>query len=80
VQKLSGDAAVTPRPAEHLDEGPRKSTDPSIEHFNYRKQIPANQLSQKKQGNQESRAKTARRSLHAGKLPNGVRWKNLLLR
>ncbi|PYX27470.1 MAG: hypothetical protein DMG77_18710 [Acidobacteria bacterium] len=34
----------------------------------------------KKQGNQESRAQTARRSLHAGKLPNGVRWKNLLRR
>jgi hypothetical protein len=30
-----------------------------------------------KQGNQESRAETARKSLHAGKVPNGVRWKNL---
>jgi hypothetical protein len=32
-----------------------------------------------KAGNQGSR-KTARRPLHAGKAPNGVRWKNLLRR
>jgi hypothetical protein len=33
------------------------------------------------QGNQESRLRiTALRSLHAGKVPNGVRWKNLLRR
>jgi hypothetical protein len=33
------------------------------------------------QGNQESRLRmTTRRSLHAGYVPNGVRWKNLLRR
>jgi hypothetical protein len=49
-------------------------------HFNFwpTKQASTNQIFAT-QGNQESRLRIiARRSLHAGKDPNEVRWKNLL--
>jgi len=71
VQKLSGDAAVALRqttifkPATRLRD---PQTNAATCHFNFAKQ-----------GNQGSRKKP-RRSLHAGKVPNGVRWKNLLRR
>jgi hypothetical protein len=67
VQKASGDAAVAFRLAHH----------PALDLRNpdSEKQSFANQ------GNQESRLRSkTRRSLHAGAVPNEVRWKNLLRR
>jgi hypothetical protein len=77
VQKPLGDAAIALHPAAnsrtlaaHFYSGP-----PS---YIFRKPDFANQTFAT-QGNQESRSRfTARRSLHAGIVPNEERWKNLL--
>jgi hypothetical protein len=56
-------------PADYVMQAPLESTP------NPQNKLPNFQFA--KQGNQGSRKTTQRRSLHAGKHPNGVLWKNL---
>jgi hypothetical protein len=71
VQKLSGDATVASLrqtalfPSAEIPKSLQRKR--SRSHINFAKQ-----------GNQGRAQRQSRRSLHAGKVPNGVRWKNLL--
>ena len=76
MQKLSGDAAVVLHPAATFMRtaggysGEPTEQNAAQSHLHFRKLSSAIFANQ---GNQESRTQTARRSLHAGKVPNGVR-------
>ena len=70
MQKRSGDAAVASFRQTALSPPQTPKSRPG--------KRSQSQVNFAKQGNQGRVQRQSRRSLHAGKVPNGVRWKNLL--